>query len=295
MRLERSHGLAATKRLRSEASLNWSRACSRLPALALFGAVLTAAPGWAEIVDAAPPSAGHVLEVGLANLNPVRYERMSLTNYRGTKRGFRRELEVWIDKEASRYKVYGDFASPELVRGTAFLIIPPKEPGPGKRVLSNQYFVYLPASRIVRRISGAQRADPFFGTVLSQGDAEPHPATDYAPIKLERGKVDVEDVYEITVEPRFEAGYDRAIFAFAVQDFAIMKIEQYRDGRDQPIRTIVTKRSWLETIDGHVLPKRLVAEDGYSDRTTEIEYTERRLENDLPDAMFSTVSLQKGR
>lgn len=272
----------------------WTRG-SRLPLLLpVLAVALVAAEAWSAREDALPRSPERVLERALANLNAERYERIRFTNYVGEEKGLERELELWVKQEGRRYKVYANFTAPQRVRGTGVLIIPPSDPAPQARVEPNQYFLYLPALRSVRRVSGAQRADPFFGTELSQGDVEPHPASDFRVLAMEEDRLDGEAVLLLTIEPRFEAGYDRAVFTVAARDGATLRIEQYREDRDEPRRRIVIEREWLESADGHVLPRRLVAH-GPAARRTEVEFVERQLDSGIPDRLFSVSTLTRGR
>ncbi len=62
-----------------------------------------------------------------------------------------------------------------------------------------------------------------------------------------------------------------------------------------PIRTIETKREWLEDAAGHVLPRRLTVSVGRG-RRTEVEFYHREMDADIPDGIFSVSYLtRKGR
>lgn len=257
----------------------------------LFCAVLAPAPaqGQADGVDAAVPPPRAVLERALANFNADRRERIHMVNHSGS-REYRRELEVWMKRAGDGYRVLGTFQKPTDVRGTSFLVLPPS-PTATDDVGSNQYFVYLPALDRLRRISGAQRADSFFGTHLSQGDVEPHPAEHYRILSMDTSSRDGEPVFELELEPRFRAGYDHAVFTVAQADVAILGITQFRHGEEEPSREILVKREWLETVDDHVLPSRMVVRYGRGRGHTEVEFLDRKLMSDIPESYFSTSHL----
>ncbi len=241
----------------------------------------------------ASPSASQVLEEALENLNPTRHERVKLVNYKGGRRGFQRELELSVLREDGAFRVLGTFTYPGDVRGTAFLILPGDAPKPQEAVPPNHYYLYLPALNKIKRISGAQRADSFFGTRLSQGDVEPHPADHYRARAVRESVHENEPVYVLDAEPLFEAGYARVRFVIAQKDRVILKLEQYRAGQELPIRTIETRREWVEQLGDHALPTRLIVLEGMGRRITEVTFADRRLVTRIPASRFSLSHLQR--
>ena len=161
---------------------------------------------------------------------------------------------------------------------------------------SNQYFIYLPALKKLRRISGAQRGDAFFGTNLSQGDVEPHPASDFHILWMRTAAYDGEPVYVLRLAPRFDGGYDNVVFTVAQQDAAILRMTQLEEGRPTPVREILARREWLESVGSHVLPGKMLAVDGRTGERTQVEFLERQVTSDIPDSYFSTTHLlRRGR
>jgi hypothetical protein len=227
-----------------------------------------------------------VLENALGNFYAEGYARVQFTNYVGKTKQTERTLEIWTKGQG----VLGKFVQPEDIRGTAFLVLPPPEKGSSSAdsVRDNQYFIYLPAYGRVRRISGAQRADPFFGTHLSQGDVEAHPASDFAVASMKDSELGGEAVYDLSVTPRFDAGYQRAVVIIAKQDYALLRIEQYGEGSKTPIRTIEAHRAWMERLSGHVVPDKLIVSEGGTDSYTEVVFSDRNLKVDIPNSMFTT-------
>lgn len=236
--------------------------------------------------ELAAPSAETVLEHALGNFYAQGYALVRLTNYHGKTKGLERELKVWTKGQS----VLGKFVQPASVRGTAFLVIPPaeKEDTSSDSVANNQYFIYLPAFGRIRRISGAQRADPFFGTYLSQSDVEAHSASDFSVVSMRNGELGGESVYELTLRPRFDAGYSRAVVSVATRDFAPLRIEEYAEGRKTPIRVIEGRRAWMEARSGHVVPDKLVVSEGESDAHTVVIFSDRNLHANIPNSVFTT-------
>lgn len=236
------------------------------------------------------PSAETVLEGALANYYADGFARVRFTNYRSEKKGIERELKVWT-KGA---RVLGIFTQSAAIRGTAFLVVPAaeKKTSPGGSTSGNQYFIYMPAFGRIRRVSGGQRADSFFGTHLSQGDVESHPASDFSIVSMHDSMLSGEAVYELRITPRFEAGYDQARVAVAERDYAVLRIEEYRGVSKTPIRVIRTRRSWMEVLNGHVVPKKLIVSEGADTGYTEVVFADRKLDAHVPDSMFTTNYLR---
>ncbi len=279
--------------------MKWARSLRVLAAAVLVGTV-PAGHGSAAAEDHANAgdetrAARALLDQALRNFNADRHEQVRFTNYRGDKKRFQRGMEIWVQRHEERYRVLGVFTEPEGIRGTAVLVLP-RDPvdSEDEQVPSNQYFIYFPSLRRVKRVSGVQRADAFFGTYLSQGDVEPRLADDYRVLEMEERQLDGEPVYAVSVAPRFEAGYDRALFTIAVRDRALLGIDQYSVG--SLVRSIRTRRNWLEEVKGHVLPQRIVVGDGKGRGTTEVVVSDRVVDPEIPEQLFSTsYLLRKGR
>jgi hypothetical protein len=263
--------------------------------LFLFGSLLplpAQAGGGQEGAASVTPQA--LLERALANVNTDRRERIRLTNLAGRNQDVR-EVDVWLKRDDDGYRVLGTFRRPGDVRGTSFLVLPASGSG-AERASSNQYFVYLPALKKLRRISGAQRGDAFFGTNLSQGDVEPHPASDYHILWMRSAAYEGEPVHVLRLAPRFDGGYDNVVFTVAQQDAAILRMTQLEEGRPRPVREILARREWLESVGTHVLPGRMLVLDGRRGERTQVEFLERQVTSDIPESYFSTSHLlRRGR
>lgn len=244
--------------------------------------------------SAATASPQAVLERALAHLNSDRRERIRLTNLAGHHQDAR-EVDVWLKRDGDGFRVLGTFRAPGDVRGTSFLVLPPSGSG-SESASSNQYFIYLPALKRLRRISGAQRGDAFFGTNLSQGDVEPHPASHYHILWMRTAAYGGEPVYVLRLAPRFDGGYDNVVFTVAQQDAAILRMTQLEEGRPTPVREILARREWLESIGSRVLPSRMLVVGGRHGERTRVEFLERQVTSDIPESYFSTSHLlRRGR
>ena len=106
-------------------------------------------------------------------------------------------------------------------------------------------------------------------------------------------RIDGELTYLVTIAPLYESGYDRADYFVAVKDYALLQVRYYRRGALEPYKFLHARREWMEEYDGHVLPRRIDIVDRSTDTETVIHFKERRINQHLSPAHFSTLSLQK--
>ena len=247
--------------------------------------------------DATSPEA--ILASALEGFALERYERVALTIYRdeADDDGLTRALELYISPSPDGVRIFGSVVGPAIRRGTTFLVLPAAT-DPGEPIAPNQYFAYLPQTGRVRRLSGSQRDDAFFGSHLSLGDFELHPATHFRVTSmredtLDPGSPSEERVFRLTIEPRFEAGYARAELWIATADRALLRTEQYSGDADAPLRTIEARREWLDPFERSLLPGKRVIRSTAPGRT-ELEVIERSTTIEIPDSTFTHSHMRRG-
>jgi hypothetical protein len=95
------------------------------------------------------------------------------------------------------------FLAPADVQGSAFLML---EHGEGKE---DELFVYLPALKRSRRISGAQKSGAFMGSDVSYADLEYQDLKTASHQKLADVKLDGVDCYQIVSTPKDKERYSK--------------------------------------------------------------------------------------
>jgi len=257
---------------------------------------LCPAPAGAQDAPARPESE-RVLAQALAGLQLERYERLALTIYReGDDDGLSRALELWISPSPDGTRIFGNVVGAAIRRGTSFLILPSALAADGS-VASNQYFAYLPETGRVRRLSGSQRADAFFGSHLSLADFEQHPADHFRTVRmredvLDPGSASEERVLRVVAALRLDAGYARAEFWIAEADQVLLRTVQYESDSSEPIRTIETRRAWLDAFESSLLPRKRVVRTRARGRT-ELIVVERSTTLDIPDSTFTLSHMRR--
>jgi hypothetical protein len=245
--------------------------------LAAIGAATSAAP------DATPES---VLEAAFAN----RYEvdtiyEMELVIRDRSGREQRRSIHSVSKRIGGRSHSVGRVVEPANLRGLTVLII---EAASGGR----DSFVYLPALRRARRISGAQRVDSFLGSDLTYEDFERQRVADFALAFQPEEQVAGERCLMIRALPSDDRGYAAVVFAVAESDRAILEYRYFAAGAEVPYRVIETPRAAMRRENGHLLPTRFSVRHT---RGTSTELVIRALAVDpaIDDRVFSLRALEQ--
>lgn len=84
-----------------------------------------------------------------------------------------RDIELYYRKDGSAESTLFKFTGPPVVQGTGLLIVDSGNP-------VNDIWMYLPATRKIRRIAGAEKSNWFMGTEFTHEDFEDYKSSAYA-------------------------------------------------------------------------------------------------------------------
>lgn len=154
-------------------------------------------------------------------------------------------------------------------------------------------FVYIPEFGRPRRYPIAQKGDKFLGLELNLEDLEIQRIENYELVGRSFTSIEGEPAYVVALQPLFDSGYDRVDFFVARSDYAILQVRYYRRGALEPYKFAHAKREWMEDYDGHVLPRRMDFIDHDLGTETTVLFVDRRVDPDLAQSRFSTLSLEK--
>lgn len=262
-------------------------------------AVAAAALTLAVAAGAAEEGAARTLLDAVKRLNQTtrkwtdRVQQMHLTIVDRRGGEARRELEVLT-------KRYGDDASrsimflraPAPVRGIGFLQwIAPQEP--------DRQWLYLPALKRTRQISGGARTDSFVGTdfsyedlsimadVLDWGEESAHAALTGS------DTIDghVCDIIELTTTPAADVSYGKLRLWLGRDDQVVRKYE-FADAEGQVAKTLLL--SDIRTTGGIPAAYRLEMRNTRNGSHTLVELTELQYNTGLDDEVFTQRRLEKG-
>ena len=218
--------------------------------------------------------------------NQVRIARVVVTSRGGEE--LRYVVHLASKRISDRHHSYGVFTAPDRLRNLTILSIEAQD-------RSDDHFLYLPASRRVRRISSAQRNDTFMGTDLTYEDFERRRADDYRISATTRGAVGEESTFRIEAAPRYDSGVARVVFEVATSDSAMLRISSYKRDSANPFRVLEVPRKAMVDIDSMSLPGRFVI-DNFARRTrTVVDFDRISIVDSLSSSLFSSANLEVRR
>lgn len=190
------------------------------------------------------------------------------------------------------FKDYGDiekstmfFKSPADVKNTAFMNYSYDDDR------DDDQWLYLPALKKVKRISGGSKDDYFMGSDFTYEDMEKrNPNKDkHELIKTEM--LNGEECYVIESTPKEEAQYSKRI-AWVIKDKWIpLKIEFYDEDEDLLKVLSITK---YEKLQGYWIIMSQLMENVQREHKTVIGLTNIKIENGIGDSYFTQRAMAKG-
>ena len=245
-------------------------------------------PGGLASADETTPSYVDVFQKAMdGRFNMDVTQRVRLTTRSSSGSSTERVVDMALKQIDGKLHAIAEVTEPEYLRGTRVLSIEVA----GR---DDDQFMYMPAYRRVRRISGAQRADLFFGTDVTLEDFERHYAEDFD-LKAE-GTTDLrnESVTMIAARPKFDTNYDVALFYIA-KDHMIIEIRYFRDEATAPRRIVRGFRAQPPRPAGLTIPARLEIENYRRGTTTTVDFEIVSTTTPVPDSLFSVDFLESSR
>jgi hypothetical protein len=261
-----------------------------------MGAVLAAAdPTGAREPEAALPSGDEVVARVNARDDGHQVSRtlvMELEDKRGNLRT--RETRSFRKDFGEERRSLLFYESPKNVKDTAFLTFDYAEPG-----RDDDQWLYLPALRKTRRISGADRGGAFLGTDFSYEDIKKETrigVEDYAHKSLRREPVEgrpciVVEHVPVSAEVARELGYGR-VLTWVDEVIWIVRRAEYWDEKGEPLKTVLVTD--IRPVDGIWTAHRLEARNQQTGHTTRFRFAEIDYATPVPDDRFTERALQRG-
>jgi len=186
------------------------------------------------------------------------------------------------------------YRTPKNLKDTAFLTWDYPE-----ATRDDDQWLYLPALRKSRRISGADRGGAFLGTDFSYEDVKKETRVgidDYTRTTLRREAVDGHPCFVVEHVPvsediAGELGYGR-VLTWVDAELWIVRKAEYWDEAGAPLKTVLV--SPIEAIDGIWTPRRLEALNHKTGHRSVFRFEEVDYGAELPDDLFTEAALQRG-
>lgn len=196
-----------------------------------------------------------------------------------------RRIEVWRDDQEGLERLMARFESPPELRGLGLLYLE-------RDGSQNDYFIYQPATRRVRRVPEAMVREDVYGVDLEYlgfgvAQIEPTSVESVREVRLgERPALRLEERAE-----RGDARFDRRVVWLDPETFVPLRTEHYRDERT--VLVAVTDR--IEQIQGVATPRRIRFERPAEGQTVEMQLDRIDYVASIPEAFFSTLRLLRSR
>jgi hypothetical protein len=236
-----------------------------------------------------PGSAAALLERAFRNLYAEDYIQTLVlaTQSRGGKE-MKRRLQLTRRQSVKPGKALLRFLYPQEIRKTSILIL--ENAG-----ASDDLYVYLPAVRITRHLSSAQKADSFFGTDLSYEDVEPKHIEDFDVRWLpEEGEAFGHPckLIEITAAKGFESAYEKQISCLEPERAIILWTDYYAKGRK--LKRLSIDPTQVRLVGQRHIPFLITIETPKSRSSTKVITEEYDLRAEIDDRLFNTWNLAGG-
>ncbi len=211
---------------------------------------------------------------------------MTLLNKKGAKR---------VRQMIMRSKDFGDtkktvlaFTQPKDVSGVSYLMFDYDEAGK-----DTDSWLYMPAMKKVRRISGSSKGDDFMGTDFTYEDMEGTDLEKYTYNLLGEENVGSEPCWKVEcISKDTDKKNPRRIVWFSKNSYVTYKAELY-DRQDKLQRTLTCSN--IKQIDGYWTTGKMVMENVQAGKSTTLEMTDVSYDQPIADSLFTVSSLEKGK
>ncbi len=179
------------------------------------------------------------------------------------------------------------FHRPASVEGTRFLTIE-------REGRDDDQWIYLPALDRVRRIAGGEGDDAFMGTDFTYNDLEGRDIEEYNYELLREEQVGDWNTYVVETEPKPETDsqYSKLVQYVDRNSWIPVKIEFYdQDGNLLKVNQVHR----MERVQGYWTIIENSMENVQTEHQTELQVTNFRYNEDLPEGLFTVNFLETGR
>lgn len=202
----------------------------------------------------------------------------------------RRRLQLTRRQSVRPSKALLRFLYPQSIRRTSVLVLQ-NEGRP------DDFYVYLPAIRITRHLTSAQKGDSFFGTDLSYEDVEPKSVEDFVVRFLDQDESAEDDDrclrVEITAAPGFDSSYERQVSCLEPERGIILWTDYYTRG-NRHLKRLTIDPDEVRRVGDRWIPFLITMETPRHRSVTRVITEDYELQAEIPDSVFKTWNLEAG-
>ncbi|UTC65287.1 outer membrane lipoprotein-sorting protein [Treponema sp. OMZ 788] len=211
--------------------------------------------------------------------------RMTLINSNGKKRV--REVTAYSKDYGKEEKTVMVFLLPADVKGTGYLAYSYDDTSK-----NDDRWLYIPALKKAKRISGSSSQDDFMGTEFTYEDMGSRKVDDYKHSLLGEEKIDSKDCWKIESVPVKKSMYSKFISWIDKESLLNVKAEFY-DEQGEILKVLTV--SGIEKKDGFWTGNKMEMNNLQKKRKTVIEILKHEFNKEIPDSYFRVNSLEAGK
>ena len=211
--------------------------------------------------------------------------RMTLINSSGKKRV--REVTAYSKDYGKEEKTVMVFLLPADIKGTGYLAYSYDDSSK-----SDDRWLYIPALKKAKRISGSSSQDYFMGTDFTYDDMSGRKVDDYKHSLLGEEKIDSKDCWKIESVPVKKSMYSKYVSWIDKESLLNIKAEFY-DEQGSILKVLTV--SGIEKKDGFWTGNKMEMNNLQKKRSTIIEILKHEFNKEIPDSYFRVNSLEAGK
>ena len=211
--------------------------------------------------------------------------RMTLINSGGKKRV--REVTAYSKDYGSEKKSVMVFVLPADVKGVGYLSFSYDDASK-----SDDRWLYMPALKKAKRISGSSSQDYFMGTDFTYDDISGRKIDDYTYTLLAEETVDGKNCWKVESVPVKKSMYSKYVSWIDKESLVQVKAEFYDE---QGVLLKVLTVSGIEKKDGFWTAGKMEMNNLQKKHTTVIETLKHEFNKKIPDSYFRVNSLEEGK
>jgi outer membrane lipoprotein-sorting protein len=200
-----------------------------------------------------------------------------------------RELQIFFKRSGDEESTLQKFLAPPVIAGTGILIV-------DRGVAANDIWLYLPATRRLRRISGAEKGNWYMGTELTYEDFEDFQIPNYRFSSLgerpcgDRRQCSVVEAVPATPVEQGASGYSKKVYWLDGESLYPVKVDYYaKNGKLAKQLTV----SGLQRVGQYFRPDEIVMSNLDNGRKTRLVVVHREIDQPLDDYHVSQRYLRE--
>jgi len=210
---------------------------------------------------------------------------MVLINTSGSKRV--REVSVYKKEYTGETKSVMVFLKPADVTGVGYLSFVYDAEGK-----DDDRWLYMPALKKSRRISGSSGGDYFMGTDFTYDDMSGHKTDDYEHKLLGTENQDGKTCWKIESTPKQKSSYSKFV-SWVDQESLLQTKAEFYDKQGALLKVLTV--SEIEKINGFWTAKKMEMVNMQKKHTTVLLTKKIEFNKDIPDSFFRVSSLESGK